>query len=204
VTASPAPPAIRLATPADATALAAIYAPVVAATVVSFEEEPPDAAEMARRVERTLARAPWLVCERAGEVLGYAYAGAHRERAAYRWSVDVSAYVRADARRCGVGRALYASLLAALAAQGFRNAYAGITLPNPASERLHAAVGFTPVGVYRGVGYKLGAWHDVAWFERPLAPRVADPPPPLPLPAVRDSAAFREALLVGVPLLRLG
>ena len=197
------PPPIRLATPADAPALAAIYAPVVAETVISFELHPPDAAEMARRVERTLARTPWLVCERAGEVLGYAYAGAHRERAAYQWSVDVSAYVRPDARRCGVARALYASLFVALVVQGFRNAYAGVTLPNAASERLHAAAGFTPVGVYRGVGYKLGAWHDVGWYERPLAPRVAEPPAPVPLPELRASAALAEALRAGVPLLRV-
>jgi phosphinothricin acetyltransferase len=172
--------------------------------VISFEVEAPDAAEMARRVERTLARTPWLVCERAGAVLGYAYAGAHRERAAYRWSVDVSAYVHADARRHGVARALYASLFAALAVQGYRNAYAGITLPNAASEGLHRAVGFTPVGVYRGVGYKCGAWHDVLWLERALAPRVFDPPPPVPLPDLRETAAFRAALAAGEPLLGFG
>jgi L-amino acid N-acyltransferase YncA len=198
------PTAIRLATPDDAPALAAIYAPVVADTVISFELEPPDAAEMARRVERTLARTPWLVCALGGDVLGYAYAGPHRERAAYRWSVDVSAYVHAEARRRGVARALYASLFAALAVQGYRNAYAGVTVPNAASEALHRAAGFTPVGVYRGVGYKLGAWHDVLWLERALAPRVADPPAPAPLPAVRDAAALREALAAGVPLLRAG
>jgi phosphinothricin acetyltransferase len=193
---------IRLATPSDAAQVAAIYAPAVTDSIISFELEPPDAAEMARRVATTLARTPWLVCERDGAVLGYAYASAHRERAAYRWSVDVSAYVRADARRLGVARALYASLFALLARQGLRNAYAGIALPNDASVALHRAAGFTPVGVYRGVGYKLGAWHDVAWFERPLLPRVADPPEPVPLPAM-DSADVGDALAVGGPMLRL-
>jgi phosphinothricin acetyltransferase len=193
---------IRLATPSDAAQVAAIYAPAVTDSIISFELEPPDAAEMARRVATTLARMPWLVCERGGAVLGYAYAGAHRERAAYRWSVDVSAYVRADARRLGVARALYASLFAVLARQGLRNAYAGIALPNDASVGLHRAAGFTPVGVYRGVGYKRGAWHDVAWFERPLLPRVSDPPEPAPLPAL-DADALRAALAEGLPLLRL-
>ena len=194
---------IRLATPDDAARVAAINAPAVTNSFISFELAAPDAAEMARRVERTLARTPWLVCDRAGVVLGYAYAGAHRERAAYQWSVDVSAYVRADARRGGVARALYASLFALLARQGFRNAYAGIALPNDASVALHHAVGFTPVGVYRGVGYKLGAWHDVAWLERALAPRVSDPAEPVPLDEI-DAAGLRRALAAGLPLLRLG
>jgi phosphinothricin acetyltransferase len=194
---------IRLADVRDGTAVAAIYRPAVTDSATSFELEPPDGAEMGRRIERVSARTPWLVCEVAGEVVGYAYAGLHRERPAYQWSVEVSAYVRGDAHRTGVARALYTSLFAALVVQGFRNAYAGVTLPNAASVGLHTAVGFSPVGVYRGVGYKFGAWHDVAWFERALAPRVADPPAPEPLPALADSAAFQNALTTGIPALRL-
>lgn len=163
------PADIRLAAPADAAALAAIYAPFVTHGATSFEVDPPDAEEMARRIERVMAWTPWLVCEHQGEPVGYAYASKHRERAAYQWSVDVSVYVRADARRAGVADGLYASLFAVLVLQGFRNAYAGIALPNPASVAFHTAAGFRPVGVYQGVGYKLGAWHDVAWFERALA-----------------------------------
>jgi phosphinothricin acetyltransferase len=197
------PRLIRLADARDGPALAAIYRPAVTDSVISFELEPPDGDEMARRIERVSARTPWLVCEVAGEVLGYAYAGPHRERPAYQWSVEVSAYVRGDARRAGVARALYTSLFAALVLQGFRNAYAGVTLPNAASVGLHTAVGFSPAGVYRGVGYKFGAWHDVAWFERALAPRVADPPVPVPLPALAGSAAFQNALAQGIPELRL-
>jgi phosphinothricin acetyltransferase len=197
------PPLIRLSDARDAPALAAIYRPAVTDSVISFELEPPDGDEMARRIERVSTRTPWLVCEVEDEVLGYAYAGVHRERPAYQWSVEVSAYVRGDARRAGVARALYTSLFAALVVQGFRNAYAGVTLPNEASVGLHTAMGFAPVGVYRGVGYKFGAWHDVAWFERALAPRVADPPVPVPLPALAGSAAFRNALARGIPELRL-
>ncbi len=195
---------IRLATPADGPALATIYAPAVTDHTTSFELEPPDGAEMARRVERLMARTPWLVCEWQSKVVGYAYAGLHRDRWAYQWSVEVSAYVDAKAHRRGVARALYASLFAVLALQGFRNAYAGITLPNAPSERMHEAVGFTPVGVYRGVGYKFGAWHDVLWLERALAPRIAGPAVPIPLPAASALPAFREALGAGLPLLRLG
>lgn len=195
---------IRLATPDDGRAVAGIYRPAVTDAAISFELEPPDGEEMGRRISRTLERTPWLVCERGGVVLGYAYASPFRDRAAYQWSAEVSAYVHSDARRLGVGRALYASLFAALVVQGYRNAYAGITLPNEASVGLHTAVGFTPVGVYRGVGYKHGAWHDVAWFERPLAPRIADPPAPRPLPAFRDEPSFHAALAAGTAHLRAG
>jgi phosphinothricin acetyltransferase len=192
------PTLLRLATPADGPALADIYRPAVTDSASSFELEPPDGAEMARRVARILERTPWLVWERDGAVLGYAYAGPHRERPAYRWSVEVSAYVRAEARRLGVARALYTSLFAALVVQGFRNAYAGITLPNEASVRLHTAVGFTPIGVFRGIGYKQGAWHDVAWFERALAPRDAAPASPRPLRDCQEEPAFHAALNTGL------
>ena len=198
------PSSIRLATERDAGAVADIYAPNVTGTVISFEAEPPDADEMRRRVEATLERYPWLVCERQGRVLGYAYAGAHGSRAAYRWSVDVSVYVRGEAHRTGVGRALYASLFAALDLQGFYNAYAGATLPNPASVGLHEAMGFRPVGVYRGTGYKMGAWHDVGWWHLPLRERVPGPEPPADLPSVLGSEGWDAALATGLPLLRSG
>jgi L-amino acid N-acyltransferase YncA len=193
---------IRLATPADAAEIAGIYRPAVTESVISFELEPPGPAEMARRVARILERTPWLVCEVDGAVLGYAYAGPHRDRPAYQWSVEVSAYVSGDARRMGVARALYASLFAVLAMQGYRNAYAGITLPNVASVALHTAVGFTPVGVFAGVGFKHGAWHDVGWFERPLAPRIASPPTPMPLREISADHALHSAFTSGESLVR--
>jgi phosphinothricin acetyltransferase len=139
-----------------------------------------------------------LLYEDGGEVLGYVYATQHRERAAYRWSVDTTVYVRQGRQRRGVGRALYTSLLAALPLQGYVNAYAGVTLPNPASVGLHEAVGFLPVGVYSRVGFKCGAWHDVAWFQRPLGPRPEGPPPPAPLEEVRETAAWAAALHAGL------
>ncbi|HEX6534798.1 MAG TPA: GNAT family N-acetyltransferase [Gemmatimonadaceae bacterium] len=191
---------IRLATPADAAALAAIYAPFVTDGVISFEFEAPDEAEMTRRLERVTAWTPWLVCDYHGATVGYAYAGRHRERAAYQWSVDVSVYVRHDAHRAGIARGLYTSLFAILVRQGFRNAYAGITLPNPPSEGFHRAMGFRAVGVYHGVGHKMGRWHDVGWYERELAPRIADPPPPMPFAAVRDTPAVRAAVRSGLPV----
>jgi L-amino acid N-acyltransferase YncA len=147
-------------------------------------------------------RMPWLVCEHRGELLGYAYASPHRVRAAYQWSVDVSVYIHAQARRSGVGRGLYRSLFALLTLQGFYHAYAGITLPNPASVGLHESLGFQPVGVYRSVGYKLGAWHDVGWWQLALQERVPAPEPPLQPGTVRESAAWRAALATGLPYLR--
>jgi len=195
---------IRLAAERDAEQVAAIYAPYVTGTIISFESEPPSAEEMRRRIEETLERFPWLVCERHGRVLGYAYANAHGSRAAYRWSVDVSVYVQEEAHRTGVGRALYTSLIAVLALQGFYNAYAGATLPNPASVGLHEAVGFRTVGVYCGVGYKLGAWHDVVWWHLPLRERVAEPDPPADLPSVMGSEGWGAALASGLSFLRSG
>ncbi|HKH09902.1 MAG TPA: arsinothricin resistance N-acetyltransferase ArsN1 family B [Rubrobacter sp.] len=195
---------IRLATARDAGPVAAIYAPNVTDTVISFESEPPGAEEMRLRIEGTLERYPWLVCERRGRVLGYAYAGAHGSRAAYRWSVDVSVYVHGGAHRTGVGRALYTSLFAALGLQGFYNAYAGATLPNPASVGLHEAMGFRPVGVYQKVGYKMGAWHDVGWWHLLLRERVEDPAPPADLPSVPGSEEWDAAVAKGLPLLRSG
>lgn len=169
---------VRTATPDDAPAIAAIYAPIVEHTTISFELEPPGVDEMRARIAATLPVLPWLVgTDAAGEVEGYVYASRHRERAAYQWAVDVTAYVRADARGRGVGRRLYAVLCEQLAALGYCQACAGIALPNPASVALHESVGFVAVGVYRDIGFKLGAWRDVGWWQKALRP-VQLPAPP--------------------------
>jgi L-amino acid N-acyltransferase YncA len=193
---------IRLATADDAPGVQAIYAPIVRETAISFELEPPTVAEMQQRIVKTLEHWPWLVCEPRGNILGYVYASQHRTRAAYQWSVDVSVYVHPNARRLGVGQALYRSLFALLALQGFYNAYAGITLPNPASVGLHESLEFHSVGVYRAVGYKLGAWHDVGWWQLTLRERAMSPEPPTDLDTVRASPAWSAALATGVPFLR--
>jgi L-amino acid N-acyltransferase YncA len=195
-------PIIRLATEADAAQIVEIYAPFCRETPVSFETEPPSLDEMRRRIAAILPSYPWLVCEEGGWILGYAYASKHRERAAYVWSVDVSAYVREGRRRGGLGRALYTSLLAILRLQGYYNAVAGVTLPNPGSEGLHRAMGFQPVGVYRNIGYKCGRWHDVAWSELALREPEPEPRPPLRLESVRGSREWDEAVSVGADVLR--
>jgi L-amino acid N-acyltransferase YncA len=186
--------AIRLATAADGPALAEIYASFVVSEATSFELEPPSGDDMARRVEAIGRRTPWLVCEHEGRLAGYAYASRHRERAAYQWAVDVSAYVHPAWQRRGIARALYTALFRCLARQGFYRAYAGITLPNEASIGLHVSSGFSLVGVYHAVGYKLGRWHDVAWYERSLQPLRDDPAPPT---ALADWSASSVAAALG-------
>jgi phosphinothricin acetyltransferase len=161
----------------DAAACAEIYAPHVKSSVVSFEERAPDAGEMAARIERYAAGHAWLVAERDGEVVGYAYATPFNERPAYRWSTSVSVYIAEEARGQGVGRALYEALFDRLRERGFRTACAGVTLPNEASVGLHEHLGFELVGVNREIGWKHGAWRDVGWYQLELTPAPDGPPP---------------------------
>lgn len=175
------PHAIRLATPADADAVAAIYAPIVRDTAISFEAEPPSADEFRSRMREVGKMGPWLVLDDERGVAGYAYAGAFRARHAYRFTVETTVYVREDARGRGVGRALYAAILPLLVAQGHRRAIAGVTLPNAGSVRLHESVGFRPVGVFAKVGFKFGKWHDVGFWDLELASHVEEPPEPRPV-----------------------
>jgi L-amino acid N-acyltransferase YncA len=172
---TPPPCSVRDATPDDAAACAAIYAPFVTDTVVTFESQPPSAEEMAGRIASAVRTHAWVVSEEGGRVVGYAYAGPYKSRPAYRWACEVSAYLEPGRRRTGAGRSLYAVLLDRLAGRGFRMAVAGMALPNPASMGLHRALGFEPVGTYRRIGWKHGAWHDVAWMQRDLA-GGQDPP----------------------------
>lgn len=206
---------IRLAQPIDGAAVAEIYRPAVVDRATSFEVEAPDAVEMSRRIGACLERLPWFVAVEEERVVAYAYATPHRTRAAYQWSVEVSAYVDERAHRRGVGRALYEALFRVLVLQGYRNAYAGITMPNAASEGFHRALGFTTVGVFRGVGFKRRRWHDVGWLERALV--AGDDSPPLPLIPLAMIAAspllqmaldgqptprFRQATPADVPVIR--
>ena len=157
----------------DAAACAAVYAPYVTDSVATFEERPPTAEEMAGRMRAALA---WVLAEEAGTVFGYAYGARHHERAAYRWAANVAVYIDSGHHRSGVGRALYAELFEQLREIGIWTLIAGVTQPNAASNGLHRAVGFTPVGTYRRVGWKAGAWHDVEWLQLDLRPGQPGPP----------------------------
>lgn len=169
---------VRDATAGDAAACAQIYAPYVLDTAYTFELEPPDEAEMARRIAGAVASHAWLVLEQVGRVVGYAYGGPHRVRAAYQWSCEVSVYLEVGLRRTGAGRLLYAALLERLRGRGYQTAFAGHTLPNEPSLALHAALGFEPVGVFRRVGFKHGRWHDTSWHQVDLGEHPSDPRPP--------------------------
>lgn len=172
---------IRDADPSrDAAACAAIYAPYVEDTVVSFEEQAPGPAEMRGRIEGVAGTHGWLVAEREGRVAGYAYAYPFQQRPAYRWTVGVSVYVADGEHGRGVGRALYTELFQRLRERGFRMAHAGITLPNPASVALHESFGFEPIGVNREIGWKHGAWRDVGWWQRPIGQAADDSTPAEP------------------------
>ena len=179
----------------DSKAIRDIYAPFVSDSATSFEVDPPDAGTMEQRIRELWKQFPWLVYEAGGEVLGYAYASPHRAaRKAYQWCVEVSIYVHARARKRGVGRALYGSLFELLRRQGYVNAYAGITLPNAGSLRLHESLGFAPIGVYPRIGFKFGAWHDVAWLQLRLQESSAPVPDPLPVQDLLDENGVRALL----------
>lgn len=169
---------VRSAVGADAAACAEIYRPYVLDTVITFETEPPTADEMAARIAVARATHDWLVLEVDGDVAGYAYAHQFNSRAAYQWSVETSVYVARERLRLGGGRMLYAELLSRLAGRGFRRAFAGIAQPNEASNGFHQAFGFRPVGRYSRVGWKLGAWHDVQWWQLDLVPPDEEVDPP--------------------------
>lgn len=172
---------VRDASAVDAAACAAIYAPYVTDTTITFEEVPPGTDEMAVRMARAAMSWAWLVAEVDGQVLGYAYGGRFKERSAFRWSCETSVYLAPHAYGRGLGRLLYTELLDRLAARGYRIAVAVITQPNEASMALHRTFGFEQVALLPSIGYKHGAWRDVAWLQRPLGegpvPGVAPPEP---------------------------
>jgi phosphinothricin acetyltransferase len=175
---------VRAATADDAAAIASIYAPYVLASAVSFETEAPDAAEIGRRLAAAAGAYPWLVvCDGDGDgtLLGYAYAAAFRTRPAYRFTVETTVYLAGEAGGGGIGTLLYRALLPALEAQGFAQAIAAITLPNPASVKLHEKLGFRQVGTYEAVGFKRGQWHSVGLWQRALAPLSTKPEEPKPV-----------------------
>ncbi|MEL6857237.1 MAG: arsinothricin resistance N-acetyltransferase ArsN1 family B [Pseudomonadota bacterium] len=185
---------IRIANAGDGADVAEIYAPIVADTFISFETVAPTPAEMSVRIETTLETHPWLVVEQSGKVIAYAYATAHRSRDAYKWSCDASVYVAEDARGRGLASSLYEALFATLKNQGLATVFAGIALPNDASLAAHKKIGFQPIGVYPGVGFKHGKWRDVSWWSLRLQMLGENPQPPLKFAANRACFATPQRL----------
>lgn len=175
---------IRLATPDDAAAILAIYAPYISNTSYTFETEVPSTEAFAARIAAYLQHWPWLVCEIDGRVAGYAYGARYRERSGYQWCVESSVYIHDDVQRKGVGDALYTALLAILELQGYRNVYAVINLPNEKSVAFHEKMGFTWFATYEKVGYKLGRWKNVGWWQCILNVYTDEPAAPVPFAAL--------------------
>lgn len=185
---------VRAAQVEDGAAVSGIYGPYVRDTAVSFEADAPTAVAMAERISSTLPTHPWLVAERDGTVVGFTYGGKHSQRAAYRWTVDVTVYVSDGERRSGVGCRLYGALLTTLRMQGFRSAFSEIVLPNAGSVRLHETMGFKHLGVHKDIGHKLGRWHDIGYWRLGLSEGSAPPEEPMPFRAFRQTPEFSKAL----------
>ena len=166
-----------MATEDDAEAIVEIYAPIVRDSAISFEDDVPTVEEMRRRIREKLVSYPWFVAEENGELLGYGYAGPLRTRAAYRWSAEVSMYIRPDVQQKGVGTAIGMKMTEALYRMGIVTLFGGTTLPNPASDGIYRASGFEQVGVWRNAGFKHGKWHDVGWYQRSIRDLDGEPPP---------------------------
>lgn len=194
---------IRLASIKDAPQILEIYSPIVRLTHISFEHDVPDASDIAARIAKTLRQYPWLVCEIDSRIAGYAYASAFRSRKAYQWTTETTVYVHTGYQRRGVSRALYASLLAILHAQGYRSAIGVIALPNTASIRAHETLGFQEIGVFRNVGFKAGAWRDTGWWQLDLNPALEQPPAPQSITDLVQQDGFDKLLQTGLPDIRI-
>lgn len=189
---------IRLAAASDAEQILNIYAPYVKNTVISFETEVPTREDMESRIGHSQEKHVWIVLEENNEILGYAYSSKHRERSAYRWSVDVSVYIKEGFHRRGIGKVLYTSLLEIIKCQGYCNVYAGICLPNEKSVGIHEYFGFRKIAHYSRVGYKLGNWHDVGWWELFLQQHDPEPEEPLSIreiEPVKLCEAFEHSIM---------
>lgn len=172
-------PTIRLATASDAQDILRIYAPYIENTSLTFETTVPSTEEFAQRITRYLENWPWVVCEADGKIAGYAYASQYRERMGYQWSVECSVYIDDNFQKAGLGRALYTTLFAILQKQGFNNVYAVINLPNEKSVAFHESLGFSYLATYEKVGYKLGQWKNVGWWQLKLNEYNDEPKTPI-------------------------
>lgn len=185
----------RIATSEDAAALAAIYAPYVESTSITFEYTPPSAEVFAERIREILPRYPYYVAEENGIPVGYAYASAFKGRAAYDWSVETSIYLDESHTHRGIGHILYQTLEETLRCQNVHNLCACITYPNPQSITFHESLGYRTVAHFTASGYKLGAWHDVIWMEKAILSHDLNPHPFIPFSELADNNPIKEVRL---------
>lgn len=186
---------VRLITEADTAAVLDIYRPFVQHTIISFEYEVPTLDEFHARIRSTIYDYPWLVCLCDNEIIGYAYASKHRNRAAYQWSPECSVYITNDLQGHGVGRILYETLFSILRLQGHFNVFACIGLPNDRSVAFHKSLGFENIGIFKKVGCKLGAWHDTNWFQLRLSKHIDYPPIPHKMEEIAMTETLQRILL---------
>lgn len=184
------PISIRLIRETDAEAALAVYRPYVLNSVITFDYDVPSVEEFSEKIRTITAEYPWLVCEYEGKIAGYAYGSRHRSKAAYQWSPESTIYVAEEFHGTGIARILYKTVFEILLLQRFVNVFAGVTLPNPASENFHRSLGFTEIGIFRNIGYKLGKWNDVRWFQLLLSEWKTEPAEPLMIGAVTNTEAF--------------
>lgn len=185
---------IRLIRKTDAAAALAVYRPYVQNSVITFDYEVPSLEEFSEKIRTITAEYPWLVCEYEGKIAGYAYGSRHRSKAAYQWSPESTIYVAEEFHGTGIARLLYKTVFEILLLQRFVNVFAGVTLPNPASENFHRSLGFTEIGVFKNIGYKLGKWNDVRWFQLQLSEWKTEPGEPLLIGAVATTEAFEKLM----------
>ena len=192
---------IRVATKADAQGMLEIYAPFILNSGITQETEVPSVEEFQMRILSGLEERPWLVCELADQIAGYAYAGKHRERKGYQWCTEPSVYISEKFYQRGIANALYTALFDILKIQGYVNAYAVITLPNEKSIGFHKKFGFDYLTTYPKIGYKLGQWHDVGWMQYEINPHKQEPPDPVKFTAI-DKSVINEILKKSSTLLK--
>jgi phosphinothricin acetyltransferase len=185
---------IRPITENDAGSALKIYKPYVLNTAITFEYEVPAVDEFLDRIKTNTAQYPWLVCLQHDKIMGYAYAGRHRYKTAYQWSPESTVYLAPEVHGRGIGRVLYETLFSILRLQGYFNVYAGVALPNEKSEGFHRALGFEEIGDFKKIGYKLGKWHDVKWFQLHLARHIDNPFPPKSIKEIENNVDFQTIL----------
>ncbi|MBK9247554.1 MAG: N-acetyltransferase [Ignavibacteria bacterium] len=185
---------IRLISESDTESVLAVYAPFILNSDVTFEYEVPTVVEFAERISSHTVEFPWLVCLSGDCIVGYAYAGKHRTRAAYQWSPELTVYLSEDVQGKGIARILYETLFAILKLQGYYTVFAGVTMPNTNSEGLHKAMGFEEIGIFKKVGFKHGKWHDTKWFQLHLSEYTSSPHIPRTIHEVVDMQEFASII----------
>jgi L-amino acid N-acyltransferase YncA len=185
---------IRLIRTADSKNVLEVYKPYVVSTAITFEYDVPGLDDFSTRIETIANEYPWLVCSKDDIIIGYAYACKHRDRTAYQWSAESTIYMSSDYHGKGIGKVLYETLFSILKLQGYVNVYAGVALPNVKSEEFHKASGFYEIGDFEKIGYKLGKWHDVRWFQLLLTERSVNPPIPKSIKEIETTPEFQTIL----------